>query len=116
MIKVFKKILEHKIVSLVFLLGFLLIIGGWLKVYVALREVSQPLIVHFNNAVGINQTGNLKDLAAVGIFGLVALALDFFVSIELDERDPFLGKITAAAGFFLASLIFIGFSAIMSVN
>ena len=116
MIKVFKKILEHKIVSLVFLLSFILVIGGWLKAYIALREISQPLIVHFNNAVGINQIGNLGDLAAVGVFGLVALALNFFVSLELDERDPFLGKITAAAGLFLSILIFIGFSAIISVN
>ncbi|OGY99933.1 MAG: hypothetical protein A3B13_01975 [Candidatus Liptonbacteria bacterium RIFCSPLOWO2_01_FULL_45_15] len=116
MIKIFKKILEHKIVSLVFLFGFILVIGGWLKAYIALREVSQPLILHFNNAVGINQIGNLGDLAAVGIFGLVALVLDFFVSIELDERDQFLGKMTAAAGLFLAILIFIGFSAIISVN
>ncbi len=111
-----QKILKHKIVSLVFLFSFLLVIGGWLKAYIALREISQPLIVHFNNAVGINQIGNLGDLAVVGIFGLVALVLDFFISLELDERDPFLGKVTAAAGLFLASLIFIGFAAIISVN
>jgi len=111
-----EKILKHKIVSITFLLCLILVIGGWVKTYIALRKVSQPLIVHFNNAVGINQIGNLGDLAAVGIFGLVALALDFLVSLELDERDPFLGKITAAAGLFLAILIFIGFSAIISVN
>ncbi len=111
-----KKILKHKIISFVFLFSFILVLGGWIKTYILLRKVSQPLIVHFNNAVGINQIGNLGDLAAVGIFGLVALALDFFVSIELDGRDPFLGKITAAAGLFLAILIFIGFSAIISVN
>lgn len=111
-----EKILKHKIVSLVFLLGFLLVIGGWIKAYIALRNISQPLIVHFNNAVGINQIGNLNDLAAVGIFGLAALGIDFFISLELDERDSFLGKITASAGLFLAILIFIGFSAIISVN
>ncbi len=111
-----QKILKHKIVGLVFALGFILVIGGWIKAYIVLRNISQPLIVHFNNAVGINQIGNLGDLAAVGIFGLVALALDFFISIELDERYSFLGKITAASGLFLAILIFIGFSAIISVN
>ena len=98
------------------MLGFVLVIGSWIKAYFALRNVSQPLVVHFTSAAGINQTGNLKDLAAVGIFGLVALILDFVISLELDERDSFLGKITAAAGLFLAALIFIGFSAIISVN
>ncbi len=84
--------------------------------YFALRDVSPPLIVHFNNALGINQIGGLKDLAAVAVFGLVALIFDFLLSLELDERDPFLGKLTAAVGLFLAILIFIGFSAIISVN
>ena len=114
--KILKKILEHKIVSSVFLLGFLLIVGGWVKAYFALKSISQPLIVHFNNAVGINQIGGLGDLSAVAVFGLVSLAFDFLLSIELDQRDPFLGTITAAAGLFLSILIFIGFSAIISVN
>lgn len=111
-----QRFLKHRIVSLTFLLGFLLIIGGWLRAYFALRNVSQPLIVHFNNALGINQIGNLKDLAAAAVFGIVSLIFDFLLSLELDERDPFLGKLTAAAGLFLAILIFIGFSAIISVN
>ena len=110
------KILKHKIISLFFGLSFILVIAACIRAYIALRNISQPLIVHFNNALGINQIGNLGDLAAVGIFGLVALALDFFISLELDERDSFLGKITAAVGLFLAVLIFIGFSAIISVN
>lgn len=111
-----RRILEHRIISAAFLTGFILIVAGWLRAYFTLRNVSQPLIVHFSNAAGINQIGGMKDLAAVAIFALVLLALDFLLSLELDERDPFLGKITAAAGLFLAILIFIGFSAIISVN
>ncbi len=111
-----QKLLKHKIVSLTFLLGFILIIGGWIRTYFMLRNVSQPLIVHFNNALGINQIGGLKDLAAAAVFGIVSLIFDFLLSLELDERDPFLGKLTAVAGLFLAILIFIGFSAIVSVN
>ncbi len=111
-----QKLLKHRIVSLTFLLGFFLIIGGWLKAYFVLRGIPEPLIVHFNNALGINQIGGLKDLAAVAVFGIVSLIFDFLLSLELDERDQFLGKLTAAAGLFLAILIFIGFSAIISVN
>ncbi|MEK7546685.1 MAG: hypothetical protein AAB536_00680 [Patescibacteria group bacterium] len=111
-----QKILRHKTVSIAFLLSFLFIIGGWLWAYFSLRKIQQPLIVHFNNSAGINQIGGLGDLAAVSAFGIVFLILDFLISLELDERDRFLGKLTAAAGLFLAVLIFIGFAAIISVN
>lgn len=111
-----QKIIKHKIISSAFLVSFLLVTIGFVRAYFTLRSVSQPLIIHFNNALGINQIGGLWDLAAVAVFGLVSLGFDFLLSIELDERDPFLGKITAAAGLFLSILIFIGFSAIISVN
>ncbi len=111
-----QKILKHRTVSLIFLFSFLLVIVGWVRAYFMLKGITQPLVIHFNNAFGINQTGGLRDLLAVGFFGIVSLAADFFLSIELDERDRFMGKLTAASGLFFAILIFIGISAIISVN
>lgn len=111
-----KRFLKHRIVSFLFIVSFFLVVIGWIRAYFALRNVQQPLVVHFNNAFGINQIGGLADLAAVAAFGIVSLIIDFFLSIELDERDPFLGKLTASAGLFFAILIFIGLSAIISVN
>ena len=108
--------LEHRAVSLMFGFGFLLVLIGWVRAYFMLRGVEQPLIVHFNNAFGINQIGGLADLSAVAVFAVVSLFFDLFLSIELDKRDPFLGKLTAAAGLFIAILIFIGLSVIISVN
>ncbi len=111
-----KKFSKFKIVTSAFAVSFCFVMGGWLWAYLALRKVSQPLIIHFNNAVGINQIGDLYDLTAVVLFGLIALLLDFCIALELEERDWFLGKLTAAAGLFLSILIFIGFAAIISVN
>lgn len=111
-----ERLLKHRTVSFTFAISFLLIIIGWIRAYFALRGIQQPLIIHFNNAFGINQIGGLADLSAAAVFGIVSLIIDFFLSMELDERDPFLGKLTAAAGLFFAALIFIGLSVIISVN
>lgn len=111
-----KKILEHKFVGAVFALSFVLVLFVWARTYFALRNVTQPIVVHFNDIAGINQIGGLKDLAAVAVFALVSLAVDFLLSLELEKRDNFLGKLTAAVGLFIAILIFIGFSAIIGVN
>ena len=112
----FKKIVKFKTISAVFLLSFLFIVGGWLWAFFALRKISQPLIIHFNDVLHINQVGSLNDLTIVALFGLISLVLDFLIALELEERDWFLGKLTAAFGLFFSVLLFIGFAAIISVN
>ena len=114
--QVFKKFAKFRVVGTAFVLSMLFVAGGWLWVFLALRKNAQPLILHFSDAVGINQIGGLKDLSAVAVFGLAAVILDFLIAFELEARDGFLGKLTAAVGLFFAILIFIGFSAIISVN
>ena len=42
--------------------------------------------------------------------------VNFFLALELEARDWFLGKIVAAATLVLSVLIFIAFAAIISVN
>ncbi len=111
-----KKFVRFKAVSSVFLLSFLFVIGGWLWAFFALRNISQPLIIHFNNFLGITQIGGLNDLTVVALFGAISLILDFLLALELEERDWFLGKLTAAFGLFFSILLFIGFVAIISVN
>lgn len=111
-----KKFLKFRIVSGAFLASVFLIVGGWLWAFFALRKDTQPLILHFSDAVGINQIGGLGDLSAVAVFALAAVTLDFVIALELEERGAFLGKLLAVGGLFLAILIFIGFTAIISVN
>ena len=111
-----KKFVKFKAISSVFLLSFLFVIGAWLWAFFALRKISQPLIIHFNNVLGISQIGNLNDLSMVAIFGLISLILDFCITLEFEERDWFLGKLAAAFGLFFSILLFIGFAAIISVN
>ena len=99
-----------------FLLSFVLVLGGTIWSYFALRGIAQPLILHFNNLAGINQVGGVADLLQFGGTGIVFVLVNFFIALELEERDVFAGKLLAAAALFVSVLIFIGFAAIISVN
>lgn len=111
----FKDLFKFKINTFSFGVSLIFVIGGWIWAYLALRGASTPLILRFN-AQGINQVGYFWDLAKVGIFGLGVVAVNFLISIELERRDRFLGKLAAVFTFFLSVLIFIYFAAIISVN
>ena len=111
-----KRILKFRLVGSVFLSSFLFVSAGMIWAYFALRRIVPPLIIHFNNLTGINQTGDLTDLLKVGVTGIVFVLMNFFIALELEERDIFGGKLLAAATFFVSALIFIGFAAIISVN
>jgi len=110
------KIVKFKTVSLLCLIGVVFIAGGTLWAYYALRGASGLLIVHHNNIQAINNVGRAEDVVKIGMTGLVAAILDFFIALELETRDKILGKVVAAACLFSGILIFIGFAAIISVN
>ena len=113
---VWERIKRSKAVSIAFGASALLVMGGWLRAYFALRATTQPLIIHFNNYEGINQIGGMGDLLNTAIFGLVVVLVNFGIALALEERDRFLGKLIAAATAVFAILLFIGFSVIVSVN
>jgi len=110
------KVNRHRAVALSYLVSLLLIAGGWLWVWAVLRKSGQPLILHFNNLAGINQVGSLRDLVPIGVFSLALVIISFFIGLDLEEKDWFLGKLLAGATFTMSALIFIGFAAIISVN
>lgn len=112
----FKDLFKFKVNTLSFVTSLVLVIGGWFWAFWALREIKLPLIIHFSNINGINQVGYFWDLAKVGIFGILVVAVNFLISVELEKRDKFLGKLTSAFTFFLSILIFVYFMAIISVN
>lgn len=111
-----KGVFRFRVPNLALILSLILVLGGWLWAFFALRKVSQPLILHFSEQVGINQVGYAGDLAKVGVFGLVVLIVNFLISSELEERERFLGRLTSLVTVFLAILIFIYFTAIIGVN
>ncbi|HEX4103901.1 MAG TPA: hypothetical protein VHZ04_00250 [Candidatus Paceibacterota bacterium] len=112
-----KKILRHKTVSLVSLGSFLLVAGGCAWAWVALRGVAgSPLILHFDDIGGITAVGGPGSLVFMGVLGIVVVLMNFAISLELEERNPLLGKIVAGVTFIFAALLFIAFAAIINVN
>lgn len=96
--------------------SFLFVVGGTIWSYLALRGIAQPLILHFNNFAGINQIGSAANLLRIGGTATIFVLLNFFLALELEDRDAFLGKLLAAATLFFGILLFIGFATIIGVN
>jgi len=112
-----KKIIKHKALAAACLAAIALALGGFLWAYFSLWNMSGgPLVLHFNDMNGITDVGNLWGIASIGILGIVVTVVDFFIAMELEERDRFLGKIVAVASVFFAVLLFIAFAAILSFN
>lgn len=111
-----QKILKHKTVSAIFGLSFLLVIGGTLWTYIVFRNTSGLFILHFNDLGGIKQIGEAGALLWMGLLGFVATLINFYIALELEARDRFLGKMLAAGTLLLALLLFVGFAAIINVN
>ncbi len=107
---------RHRLVAGAFGISLALAAGGWLWAWLALRNAEQTLILHFNNRSGINLVGGAGDLAGFGTLALVVVAVNFILALALEDRGWFLGKLLAAATLAFAVLIFIGFTAIISVN
>ncbi len=110
------KILKSKLISFLFFASILFVLGalGW--AYSALRSIPGPIVVRFNNASGITELGGFLNLASVAATGIVIVVINFFLALELRERDRFLGTIIAASTLLMSALIFIGFAAIIAVN
>jgi len=111
-----KKILKAKLLSAIFAASLGFVVGGSIWAYAMLRGVPGPIILHFNNISGISSIGSVFDLFLISITAAAMVIVNFFLALELEARDWFLGKIVAAATLVLSVLIFIAFAAIISVN
>jgi hypothetical protein len=112
----FRKFTDHKLVSALCAASLAFVLGGLFWAYFALRGVQSPLILHFSNLAGVTQVGGLLPILGVGFLGLVMVLVNSAVAFELDSRDAFLGKFTAAMTLAFAVLLFIAASVIISVN
>lgn len=112
-----KNILKYRTVSSLFLLSFLFVLGGALWAYFALAAIGAgPFILHFNDMVGITSVGDLTTVIGMGVLGAVVVVMNFFIGMELEGRDQFLGKMMAIGTLIFSILLFIGFVAIINVN
>ncbi len=112
-----RKIIKHKVVGGACCTAIGIVLAGLLMAYFGLWDAGNgPLIIHFNDMNGITNIGNLWDIILMGILGLIVTFINFFIAMELEERDRFLGKVVAAASVMFAVLLFISFAAILNIN
>ena len=97
-------------------MSFLLVILGMAWAYASFRSTVSPIILQFNNYDGITKIGSLIELELFGVFGLVMLSINLLVANTLEKRALFLANLAAVWSFFLGTLLFLGFAAIISVN
>lgn len=110
------KLAKFRTIGLIFLLSFVMVGGGALWAYFALSAASGPLTIHFNDIAGINQVGRASDLLLVGGTAAIIVVVNFFLTLEIAARDRFLAWLFTAATLSFATLIFIGFAAIINAN
>lgn len=112
-----KKIVRHRLVSLLSLASLAFAAGGFFWALGALQDISSgPVILHFNDMQGITSIGNVWSIVLMGVLGISIVIMDFFVALELDMRDGVLGKIVATMTLVMAILLFLAFAAIIKVN
>ncbi len=114
---IWRKVIRAKAVSILSFAALALTAGGWFSAYFALREVADtPLILHFDDLSGITAVGGRGIITFMGILGVAVTIMNFFISLEFEARDRFLGKLSAVITFIFALLLFIAFAAIVNVN
>lgn len=114
--RLWRKIFRYKFQNLTFLLATVLILGGWIWAFLALRNLPKGIVTGFNSDVLINQIGSVSDFSAIGFFGILMVFFNFLISTELESRDSRFAKAVALVTALIGVLIFIYFSAIIGVN
>mgnify|MGYP001595810776 FL=1 len=107
---------SRRVLAAVFFVSAAFVVGGFLWSYFTLRGIGQPLILNFNDRLGINQIGGVPELISYGAFGLAVIIINGFIAFALEPRSQFLARILAAATGVIAILLFLAFAAIISVN
>lgn len=112
------KMAKHRVVSAIFFAALIFAGGGYFWTWLALRGIgsAEPLILHFDDLQGITAVGAFDSLHFMGIFGVAVVLVNFALALELEERDPVLGKVIAGVTLAFAILLFIAFVAIIGVN
>jgi len=112
-----KKILNHKTIAITSLVSLVLVIGGFFWLLFALRALGiGPFILNFNDIQGITRTGGIGDVVTMGILAVLIVLINFFLAMELADRDRVLGKMVAGITLAGAILLFIAFVAILNAN
>jgi len=93
-----------------------LVLVGFARAIDLVETATSPFIVHFNDTQGITTANGAGIIVFAGIFGIAVIALNGSLALEFKERNAFFGRLIAVVTLIFAALLFIAFTAILSVN
>lgn len=112
-----KKVIRYRAVAAISFIAIVFAASGFAWAFFGLSNSGTgPFILHFNDMTGITSVGDLSAVIFMGILGIVVTLMNFFIALEFEERDPFLGKVMAGGTLIFSILLFIAFVAILNVN
>lgn len=113
MIKILR---ERRVATGLLIIAAALVLTGGIWAISALSGRG-PVIIHFNDLQGITASGGLGSIYFAAIIGVLAVILNGLLAFALEDRGlVFFGRLTAVLTLALAVLLFIAFTAIISVN
>src|SRR3989338_6933738 len=109
-------IFQDKYLRVVFGLGIILILAATIIIIAKMGRLNSPFIIHFDSYRGIDLLGGLKEILLIPILAFIILLINFGLANFLYSRERFLSHIFAFVSLWLAILILIVVSVIISVN
>jgi hypothetical protein len=107
--------ISRKALATIFFISLILILGSGIWAFYSLRDIEEPLILHYSQ-YSISQTGSIWDLLSASLFGVVVVGINFAITLKLIEKDLFLSRLIAFATLIFGILISMAFVAIIGVN
>jgi len=109
-------IFKDKYLRVIFGLGLILILATAIIIVAKMGQLDSPFIIHFDFYRGIDLLGGLKEILVIPILALIIILINFGLTNFLYSRERFLSYIFAFISLWLAILILIAASVIISVN
>lgn len=102
-------------IYLLFLLALNII--NWLLAFYVNNNVSQNLVVlHYNINLGVNLIGEAKDIYIIPAIGLVFIAVNFLLLLNIFRKDKFLTHLLLGSSLLTNLFLIISTAAIYLVN
>ncbi|MFH0712786.1 MAG: hypothetical protein V2A55_02975 [Candidatus Jorgensenbacteria bacterium] len=114
----FKRLLifNDKPLSIFTALSFLFLIIGLALVYFNITRLTSPIVLHFDNVLGIDFFGERNFLWFVWLTGLFVVIINFFLGKVLFYRERILSYLVFGTTLLFSLLTLVAISQIISLN
>ncbi|MEK9154746.1 MAG: hypothetical protein AAB596_01605 [Patescibacteria group bacterium] len=113
---IFSNIIKDKHLRLVSGTTLVLVLLSSAMVYFKLKNASLPLVIHFNEYVGVDFFGGKFEALGITVSSFAIILVNFFLADFIYDRERFLSYILVFCSLGIAILILMAIYVIISVN